>query len=157
MAPVIFTDPLPYNLNVPVLAVKVVKAKVDDATKIPVFPLIVPAPVRAPVVVATPEPMTNVPVLVRVDENSLLPLTDPMLPALVTAPVNVRVPEVEVTVVPEPMVDAPVTERARAADERVPPPMVVRVPPIAGAVVVNVAVPDPFLISTLLNVAPSIL
>jgi len=116
--------PLPYNLNVPDPAVKVVKTRVDEATNVPLLPSMVPVPETAPVVVATPEPMANVPVLVKVDENSLLPELDPMLPALVTAPVKVRAPDVEVTVVPVPMVEAPLTWKLKAADESVPAPVV---------------------------------
>lgn len=57
-----------------------------------------------------------------------------------TLPVKVRAPEVEVTVVPERMVEAPVTVRLLAWLSSVPPVMV-SVPPYVDAAPVNVTVP----------------
>ncbi len=120
-----------YTLRVPELAVKVVKpVMLAMTTNVPVLPFIVPAPVKARVVVATPEPMTSVPVLARVSVKILSPFTDPMLPALVTAPMKVRVPVVEVTVVPAPMFEMPVTDKALALRLKVPPFVVAKVPVI---------------------------
>lgn len=141
--------PLPYNLSVPDPAVKVVKTRVDEATNVPLLPNIVPVPETAPVVVATPEPIANVPVLDKVEENNLLPELDPMLPALVTGPVKVSVPDVEVTVVPVTMEEAPTIVSAKAADESVPEPSVVKAPLTVAALVMIVAVPPFFLRSRL--------
>jgi hypothetical protein len=55
----------------------------------------------------------------------------PSEPAFVTAPVKVRTPVVEVTVVPEPMVEAPVTVRFVATALSVLAPTVTSVPPTA--------------------------
>ncbi len=86
-----------------------------------------------PVVVAVPEPTENVdpPLLKNTPLYIWLPLKLPMVPLLVTDIAKLSVPEVEVTVVPEPMVDAPVTVRALASKFNAAVPEVVSVPPTA--------------------------
>lgn len=127
----------------PVTGVKVpVSVQLPPTFIISLFNLMVPELTTAPVEVDAP-PVLKVPVLVR-EVIVMAPVADPRLPALVT-PAMAIVPAVEVTVVPEPMVEAPVTVNAKATDERVPAPMVVRVPPTVAAFVMIVAVPADFL------------
>lgn len=147
----ISTESCPYSLNVPAPALNAVKARVDDATKMPLSPFIVPAPVRARVEVVTPEPMTNKPVLDKVDVNSLLPETVPIFPAFVAAPVKVMVAVVEVTVVPAPIFDVPVIAKVEVVMSKVPAPVVTSVPPIVRFLF-EVNVPDALVTVTLLNV-----
>lgn len=127
----------------PVTGVRVpVSVQLPPTFIISLFNLMVPELTTAPVEVDAP-PVLKVPVLVK-EVMVIAPVADPKLPALVT-PAMAIVPAVDVTVVPEPIVEAPVTVRARAADESVPPPMVVSAPPTVAAFVMIVAVPADFL------------
>jgi hypothetical protein len=69
---------------------------------------------NSPVVVAVPEPTSNVPVLFTVDPKNMFPVPEPRVPADVTAPLNLNVPDVDVTTLPAYKFVVPTTVKSPA-------------------------------------------